>query len=210
MIITVEGHNAREHRALLDEMYRLRARVFRDRLKWDVRVEDGMERDRYDDEAPVYLIYADERRRIRGSLRLLPTTGPTLLADIFGETVPDAVLLSAPSIWECTRFCLDEDLLNRDGKGRITHAAGTLLAGLGKLALARGIETILGNFDPAMLRVYRRIGCEVDILGRTERYGRSVYLGAFPVSAEILRRIQARLRIALPPARPAAELELAG
>ena len=44
-------------------MFRLRARVFADRLKWDVPVSDGMERDRYDDEGPVYLIYTDDEQK---------------------------------------------------------------------------------------------------------------------------------------------------
>lgn len=61
------SNNAAEYRHLLDEMFRLRARVFRDRLKWDVVVTDGMERDRYDDEGPVYMIYTDEdQKTVRG------------------------------------------------------------------------------------------------------------------------------------------------
>ena len=81
MLVVVEDQNASQYRDLLDEMFRLRARVFNDRLKWDVVVKGGMERDRYDDEGPVYLIYTDEeQKKVKGSLRLLPTTGPTLLA----------------------------------------------------------------------------------------------------------------------------------
>ena len=107
MIVVLEKYNAHKYPHLIDEMFRLRARIFRDRLKWDVVVTDGKERDRYDDEQPVYVIYCDDMaREIKGSLRLLPTTGPTLLADIFSDTLPDAVNLSAPAIWECTRFCL--------------------------------------------------------------------------------------------------------
>ena len=84
MIITVEQHNALKHSKLLEEMFRMRARIFGERLNWDVKVVNGMERDRYDDEAPVYLIYADDATgAVKGSLRLLPTTGPTLRA---GET----------------------------------------------------------------------------------------------------------------------------
>ena len=79
--LTSTENNAHEHANLLNDMFRLRARVFRDRLKWNVEVVDGMERDRYDNEDPVYIISTDEnRKRVIGSLRLLPTTGPTLLS----------------------------------------------------------------------------------------------------------------------------------
>ena len=72
MIVVIEQYNAHEYSDLMDEMFRLRARVFRDRLRWDVQVVDGKERDKYDDEWPVYLVYADdELRKVKGSLRLL-------------------------------------------------------------------------------------------------------------------------------------------
>jgi len=200
VIIAVEETNAHRYAALMDEMFRLRARVFRDRLGWDVEVVDGKERDKYDDEAPVYLIYADDDTgHIKGSLRLLPTTGPTLLADFFSDTLPDAAHLSAPTIWECTRFCLDDKMLDRGNRDELQIASGVLIAGLGEIGLKAGIESILGNFDATMLRLYRRIGCEVETLGCTRRYGRPVYLGLFPISEAILARVKSRLKNAQPP-----------
>src|ERR1700674_3590224 len=195
MIVVIEQYNAHEYSNLMDEMFRLRARVFRDRLGWDVRVADGKERDKYDDEGPVYLIYADdESRKVKGSLRLLPTTGPTVLADIFCDTLPDAVHLSAPTIWECTRFCLEDDISGRGQREELLIASAVLIAALGDVAIKAGIESILGNFDSTMLRLYRRIGCEVDVLGSTQRYGQPIYLGLFPISERILRRVKRKLK----------------
>src|SRR5580704_753348 len=129
MIVVIERYNAHEYSHLMDQMFRLRARVFHDRLGWDVEVADGKERDRYDDEGPVYIIYADdEARQVKGSLRLLPTTGPTVLADIFSDTLPDAVNLSAPTIWECTRFCVEDHGTSRRGHREELIASGVLIA----------------------------------------------------------------------------------
>jgi len=195
MIVVVEPYNAHEYSDLMDEMFRLRARVFRDRLGWDVQVADGKERDRYDDEGPVYLICADDQSlKVKGSLRLLPTTGPTVLADIFSDTLPDAAHLSAPTIWECTRFCLEDDISSRGHREEALIASAALIAALGDVAIRAGIEAIVGNFDSTMLRLYRRIGCEVEVLGSTQRYGRPVYLGLFPVSEPILRKVRGRLK----------------
>ena len=194
MIVVVEPHNTRVHSALLDQMFCLRARIFHDELQWDVQVTNGRERDRYDDEGPVYIIYTDDKlRRVKGSLRLLPTTGPTLLADFFSDTLPDAVELSAPTIWECTRFCLDDEALENYHEG-LLFASTVLLIGLGDLAIRTGIESVLGNFDSAMLRLYRRIGCEVEVLGSTRRYGQPVYLGLHPISEPIIGRIKKKLK----------------
>jgi len=191
MIVLIEKHNAHRYANLMERMFRLRARVFGDRLGWDVQVVCGLERDKYDDEAPVYLIHTDDDgQEVRGSLRLLPTTGPTLLADLFSDTVPNAVNLSAPTIWECTRFCLDDKIFDKEQR---LFASAVLIAALGDVANRAGIESIIGNFDATMLRLYRRIGCEVEILGSTSRYGRPVYLGLFPVSESMLQRIKRRM-----------------
>ena len=205
MIVVVQEYNAHEHAHLVDQMFRLRARVFAERLKWDVDVVDGRERDRFDDLGPVYLIHTDEEgQEVRGSLRLLPTTGPTVLADFFSDTMPDAALLSAPTIWECTRFCVDEDRLRH--RDQIV-ASRALISGLGSVALDAGIDSILGNFDDRMLRLYRRIGLEVDVLGRTDRYGAPVYLGLFPVSHTILDAVNARLHDSPPAVKDSRQSE---
>jgi acyl homoserine lactone synthase len=194
VIVVVEQSNAHQYATLLDKMFRLRARIFHDRLKWDVRIANGKEHDRYDDERPVYVIYTDDQRdEVKGSLRLLPTTGPTLAADVFSDTLPDAVHLSAPSVWECSRFCLDDKILASGIQG-IVFASRVLIAALGDVAVNAGIESIIGNFDASKLRLYRRIGCEVEVLGSTSRYGSPVYLGLYPISEAILRRVWGKLR----------------
>jgi acyl homoserine lactone synthase len=195
MIVVIEPHNAAEYPDLMDQMFRLRARIFRDRLGWDVQVEGGKERDKYDDEAPVYLVYADdEAGEVKGCLRLLPTTGPTVLADFFSDTRPDAADLSAPTIWECTRFCVDDRMLGGGHREELYFTSAAMIAALGDLAMGAGIESILGNFDSTMLRLYRRVGCEVEVLGSTQRYGLPVYLGLFPISEPILRKVKGRLK----------------
>jgi N-acyl-L-homoserine lactone synthetase len=207
MISVIDRHNICEHPALIDQMFRLRARVFGERLGWDVAVRDGMERDRFDEENPLYVIHSDGEGRLLGSLRLLPTTGPTLFREVFADTFPDASQLMSPAIWECSRFCVDEAAPHPPGRDHVTHASGALIAALGEIGVRTGIESYLGNFDAVMIRIYRRLGCEVDVLGHTDKFGRRVYLGLFPVSAAILRRVQEKLAgvdAGVPSTQPAA------
>jgi acyl homoserine lactone synthase len=194
MIVVVEPYNEHKYSRLMDEMFRLRARIFRDRLKWDVHVVNGKERDKYDDQAPVYIIHTDEHQReVKGSLRLLPTTGPTLLADCFADTLPDAAHLSSPTIWEGTRFCLSEAILDRESQDGLLFVSTVMITALGELAVNAGIESVVGNFDAAMLRLYRRLGCDFEILGSTWKYGQPVYLGLFPISEPLLRKWKRKL-----------------
>jgi acyl homoserine lactone synthase len=193
MIVVIERHNAHKYPSLLDQMFQMRARVFGDRLGWDVQVTDGRERDKYDDASPVYLLNIDEKKqKVVGSMRLLPTTGPTLLEDFFSDTLPPSAQLCDPTIWECTRFCLDEKLLARGNREELQFASSALIIALGEVALRAGIQSILGNFDSTMLRLYRQIGCKVDVMGSTSRYGRAVFLGSFPISLSIVSKLKRR------------------
>jgi acyl homoserine lactone synthase len=53
MIFIIDSLNLREHADIVKDMFRLRKRVFADRLGWDVQISQGMERDRFDDLDPL-------------------------------------------------------------------------------------------------------------------------------------------------------------
>lgn len=194
MIIQVQQHNADKFRELLDQMFEMRARVFRDSLGWPVEVVNGKEKDRFDDEWPLYLIcaLADGATAV-GSIRLLPTTGPTLMAECFSDTVPDISKMSAPTIWEATRLCVEPRLSPDDARA----VSAELIVGMGETCLEWGIESIIGNFDSLMKRFYKSIGCEVEIHGSTDRYGYLVYLGTFHVTRESVDQVRRKVGIAV-------------
>jgi acyl homoserine lactone synthase len=149
---------------LRDTMFRDRAIQFRDRLRWDVTVDEaGHERDDYDDEDPLYVVWQRADGRHGGSLRLLPTMGRTMVNDHF-LSLTNGVEIRSPLVWECTRFCLSPDPDRR-------VAAGLMLGG-GAVMRAFGLRHLLGVFDGPMIRVYRTIGASPDILG-THGTGRS-------------------------------------
>ncbi len=92
--------------ALQKSMYRDRADQFKTRLGWDVTVNDaGEERDNYDDLNPLYVIWQKPDGSHGGSMRFLPTTGPTMVNDHFSHLTSGGPITS-PLIWECTRFAL--------------------------------------------------------------------------------------------------------
>jgi N-acyl-L-homoserine lactone synthetase len=140
-----------------DEMLRGRARVFHDRLKWNVDVIDGKEFDLYDRHAdPIYLILLDDSGNAVGSLRVLPTTGQTMLKSEFASMFREKMDVDSPTVWECTRFCVHAGADDRTPKSR--NAAVQLLCGLCVLAHAFGIEGIVGVYELTMLGVYKRLG----------------------------------------------------
>jgi acyl homoserine lactone synthase len=196
MFITIQPHQFGQYQDILLQMYKLRKTVFVDELGWSVDVRDGLEKDRYDDFGPAYLVWINpETRALYGSMRLMPTTGPTLLYDVFRDTFPTAAALSAPGIWEATRTCVDAEAVARDHDGMSVHRAlGLLCLATGECALAHGIHTVVCNYEPHMKRVYASYGARLEELGRADGFGkRPVCCGLFSISEGFVASMQSAL-----------------
>ncbi|WP_413990695.1 acyl-homoserine-lactone synthase [Labrys okinawensis] len=201
MYALVQAHQYGRYDHLLDQYFRLRKTVFADRLGWKVKTSGAYERDRYDGLNPAYLIWCDdERNQLYGAVRLMPTTGPTLLYDVFRSTFPHAADLIAPGIWEGTRMCVDEEALARDFPDtRCERALCLLLLALCEVALDNGIHMMISNYEPHMRRIYEKAGAAFDELGRSDGFGKHpVCCGAFEVSTRVLSNMRKRMHIAAP------------
>ncbi|WP_045024425.1 acyl-homoserine-lactone synthase [Agrobacterium arsenijevicii] len=201
MYLLVQAHEFHKHANLLDQSFKLRKKVFADRLGWNVSVCGPFEKDRYDSLHPAYLIWCNENQsQLYGSVRLMPTTGPTLLYDVFRDTFPQAYGLVAPTIWEGTRMCVDEEAVGRDFPDlRPDRAFCLLLLALCEVALDNGINTLISNYEPHMRRIYERAGAELDELGRANGFGRfPVCCGAFEVSPRVLAQMREKTKVSEP------------
>lgn len=184
MLRYIYGDDLNAFPKLKDTMFRDRAHQFRTRLDWDVSVDmQGYERDAYDAQNPLYLIWEQPDGSHGGSMRFLPTTSDTMVNDHFLH-LTDGVEIRSPFIWECTRFCLTEHAEPR-------VSAALMLGGM-EIGLGFHLTDSVGVFDARMIRVYRRLGWEPTVLG-TSGEGReaiSVGLWAFDPSVrpELLKR----------------------
>lgn len=196
MILAIEGVDRRAYPDLFDQMFRMRAAVFSYRLGWDVAVVDGREIDRFDAEDPLYLLCVEETTRVlKGAVRLLPTTGPNMLRDVFGVLVPDGPVES-PLIWESSRFAINPALTEaaggRDGNQFVNTITIELLCGLVEAAQLAGVEHIVSVFDARMARIFRAADCPFELIGVPTRIGRTMtYAGLFEVSDTMRRRLGA-------------------
>ncbi|MEX0318841.1 MAG: acyl-homoserine-lactone synthase [Ruegeria sp.] len=172
---------------LREGMFCDRAEQFKTRLGWDVHInEQGEERDQYDDLNPLYVIWEEQDGSHGGSMRILPTTGPVMVNDVFGHLTGGAPICS-PLIWEVTRFCL-----SRDASPRI---AGAIMLSGGEVMGGFGLTHIAGVFDARMIRIYRLIGSSPEVLG-SEGTGRDqISVGLWPYSEADCDRVAARAGI---------------
>jgi acyl homoserine lactone synthase len=196
MIFAIESADQDKYPGLFDEMFRMRAEVFSARLGWDVTVDNGREIDRFDAEDPLYLLSLDERSgQLRGAVRLLPTTGPNMLRDVFSALMPGGTVES-PLIWESSRFAVNPQIFNARACAEANHMVNRttveLLCGMVEAAQRAGIEHIVSVFDARMARIFRSIDCRFEQLGTPVRIGRTMtYAGLFDMSVDMRSRLGA-------------------
>ncbi|WP_425071945.1 acyl-homoserine-lactone synthase [Sagittula sp. S175] len=181
MIRYIYGNDLHKFPKLARTMFLDRADQFKTRLGWDVTVDEkGFERDEYDAENPLYVIWENADGTHGGSMRLLPTVGRTMVNDHFIH-LTDGVRIESPLIWECTRFCL-----SRTATPGV--AAALMLAG-GEVMQEFGVQHYVGVFDARMVRIYKRIGSSPDILGQ-EGEGRAlIAVGLWEFTAEAQAKV---------------------
>jgi acyl homoserine lactone synthase len=194
MIYIVDSLNAHEFRDLLDDMHRLRARVFCDRLGWDVTVTNGKERDVFDDLDPAHVISVNHAGHVVGCMRLLQTTGPHMLTDIFACLLDGEPPLRSSTVWEATRFCVDTAVLDRGtSRNSISYVTSEVMIGAFEYGMSAGVTDAVAVIDPVMDRVMKRSGNgPYGYLGSPKPMGKVTALAALmDCSQERIERIRA-------------------
>jgi N-acyl-L-homoserine lactone synthetase len=193
MLKVIEGSYASFFPREMDAMFRNRAETFSDRLGWEVVVKDGRERDAFDDASPLYLVSVDpDTEEYWGSLRLLPTTGPNMLRDVFPQLLDGGYIESA-TIWESSRICAaalpGQPERNRSG---VNYVLCELILGIGEVAVAAGLTQIVSVFDARIFRVLKAAGCNPEIIGTPRRIGGVMsYAGLFDTGEGPLKAFRA-------------------
>ena len=196
MLKLIERSNASLFPREMDAMFRNRAEIFGERLGWEVVVKDGHERDRFDDLDPLYLVSVDpETGTYWGSLRLLPTTGPNMLRDVFPQLLEEGEVVESATIWESSRICAaaapGQPQRTKNGVG---YVLSELIAGIGEVALLAGLTQIVSVFDARILRVLKAVGCEPEVIGRPQRIGDVMaYAALFEPDPERLEAFRAEM-----------------
>ena len=180
MILVVDALNKHKFKSILDDMYRLRARVFHERMGWDVKVRNGREIDEFDELDPAYVIALDEDYAVIGCARLLQTTGPHMLSDVFYDILDGEPPLRSATIWESTRFCVDRDKLDKgSARNSVSYTTCELMAGILEYGRDSGIADIITVIDPVMDRVLKRSdNAPYGYVGKTAEMGKVKALAA--------------------------------
>jgi len=190
----------------LAEMHRLRYRVFKERLGWDVEVSGDMEIDAFDAYQPAYLLQKDADGRIQGCVRLLPTTGPTMLHDTFPALLDGQSAPSSQTVWESSRFGLDLGASYAKASCGIALATYELFAGMIEFGLMRHLSEIVTVTDVRMERILQRVGWPLRRFGQPRSIGNTIAVaGYLSVSRESLAHLSQAADLSTPIIAPAAK-----
>lgn len=177
---------------LMTDMHRLRYRVFKQRLDWEVAVSGDMEIDKYDILDPIYLALVGPAGKLFGAVRFLPTTGPNMLADTFSVLLNGNPPPRAPDIWDCSRLCIDTDAAAAVSEGGLRLATHTLIAGIAEWGHGCGITELVAATDLHVERILRRAGCRVERIGPPVMLGKVMSVACrFEVSARSVAETKA-------------------
>jgi N-acyl-L-homoserine lactone synthetase len=167
MLLTVDATNRIAERVALRTMFAARKHVFVDLLKWDLPVLDGrFEVDQFDDGHAVYLILQDVFGRHLGSVRLLPTSRPSILDTLFPQLCEHEIP-RGPEVWEITRLCISRSLRAPERR-RVRDMIAIALA---RHAMARGITTYTGVAELSWLKQIHGLGWDCAPLGVPQEIG---------------------------------------
>ncbi len=179
MLHSVPGGARPASDGVLRAMFAARKRVFVDLLGWDVPVIDGQyEVDQFDNEHAHYLILTDDDCRHLGSARLLPTTRPHILGDLYPELC-EAGPPRGPGIYEITRFCLDRNLSARERRA----VRDALVTAIAEYGLANGISAYSAIAEMGWLQQILAFGWRCCPLGLPKRFGGQL-LGALSIDID--------------------------
>jgi acyl homoserine lactone synthase len=177
--VALDNRQFGQHLNLLTEMYRLRRRVFKDRLDWAVSVSGDLELDVYDALNPTYLLVMSGEGNLVGGVRLLPTTGPTMLADTFPALLGGQAAPHSEKILESSRFCVDTKLASELAENGLNRATFILFAAMIEGARAVNAGSIVTVTDTRMERILRRAGWPLERIAPPQRLGQTMALAGY-------------------------------
>lgn len=138
-----------------------RHKIFLEKLGWPLPSKNGEEVDEFDRADTVYVVANDQHGDICGCARLLPTTRPYLLSEVFPELMGDIPLPNSADTWELSRFsatALNEQNNNTLQSWRNTC---TLVAETVSAAIRLGATRLIAFSAVGNERLLRRMGVNV-------------------------------------------------
>ncbi|WP_051334909.1 acyl-homoserine-lactone synthase [Bradyrhizobium sp. Ai1a-2] len=119
-----------------------------------------------------------------GSVRLLPTTGPTMLADTFPVLLGGIPAPQDERVLESSRFCVDTSLIAEQAANSLNRATVILFAAMIEAARSASADSIVTVTDTRMERILRRAGWPLRRIAAPQQVGSTMAVAGFLETSE--------------------------
>lgn len=153
----------------LPALHRLRHKIFVERQGYRVPTYRGMEWDAFDTPAAVYMMWRDDLNKVRAIARLIPTTFPYMIKELWPHLISGHTLPSRSDAWEVSRLGVDRSLVPAVRR----RVLGELMCGCGEFAKRFGIEEYYLVTHPRVVANIEANGCSTRPLGPPQTIDRS-------------------------------------
>jgi N-acyl-L-homoserine lactone synthetase len=164
----ITGTSSTLPEAVVADMASYRYKVFVERLGWDLNCKQGVELDQFDRDDTLYVAAQNEEQQIVGVARLLSTTRPYLLSEVFPELMGNEQLPASEEVWELSRFAA----MNFEGTrnkviGQFSSSvASELMHATLKAAAHQGARNLITVSPMGIERILRNLGIDATRVGR--------------------------------------------
>jgi acyl homoserine lactone synthase len=177
--------------SIIEDMHRLRTRIFQGRLAWNVKCSSGLEFDEFDALGPTYIICLNHAGAVIGCARLLPANQRNMLQEVFPQLLETGYLTTHNRLIESSRFCVDTEVSADREQGGLHSATLAMFAGIVEWSILNGYREIVTATDIRLERIFRRAGWQFSRLGRPTQINETTSIaGSLPAdwqSFDLLR-----------------------
>lgn len=152
--------SARLPHAVIRGQAQYRHKVFVQTLHWNLPCRDGIESDQFDRQDTVYVVALDDDDEVVGTARLLPTTRPYLLSEVFPGLLGGQPPPCSPEVWELSRFAaVDFAAKTRSAATQFSApTASALLRAALDVAASHGAQRLVTVSPVGVERLLRNAG----------------------------------------------------
>lgn len=161
------GCSAELRPTLMQRLARYRHQVFVETLGWQLQCRNALEYDQFDRDDTIYVVAQGEDGELIGTARLLPTTRPYTLAEVFPLLLNGAEPPRSETVWELSRFAaMDFSGQSHLAKGQFSSPVTTgLLRAASRCAMKQGAQRLVTVAPLDVERLLRLTGFEYHRLG---------------------------------------------
>ena len=164
---------------LYTQVAHYRHKVFIEMLGWELETRNGEELDQFDRPDTLYVVSQDDDGNVNGCARLLPTSQPYLLGEIFPQLMNGAGVPCSDDVWELSRFAaVDFNSRTTSALSQFSsEVAVELLKESIAFAAANGAKRLITVSPIGIERLLRRAGF------RAHRAGPPMIIDGHPIFA---------------------------